>query len=68
MADFEVGQKIRAPFPLLPDRHVDLVRDADGWRRLDGDGPRVPYKDKDIIATRWVPLDADGQPVQPSLF
>ncbi len=43
--NFEAGQRIRVQFPLRPDLHVDLIRHQDGWHRIDGDGPRVPYTD-----------------------
>ncbi len=57
MNKFVAGQKIRAQFPLRPDLHVDLVRNDAGWRRLDGLGPRVPYRDAEIERVPWSHLD-----------
>lgn len=64
MNKFVVGQKIRAQFPLRPDLHVDLIRDGDGWRRIDGLGPRVPYRDSEIECVPWSDLDDSGHPVR----
>lgn len=58
---FDIGQKIRAQFPLRPDLHVDLVRGEDGWRRTDGCGPRMPYSDAEIACVPWVPLSDGSQ-------
>ncbi|OKH83346.1 hypothetical protein EB73_07235 [Mycobacterium sp. SWH-M3] len=57
---FVVGQRIRARFPLRPDLHVDLIRHDDGWHRIDGTGPGVPYKDREVLLTDWTPLDTEG--------
>ncbi len=64
MSKFVTGQKIRAQFPLRPDLHVDLVRNDDGWRRLDGLGPGVPYRDVEIDRVPWSHLDDSGQSVR----
>lgn len=57
---FAVGQQIRVQFPLRPDLHVDLVRRLDGWHRIDGTGPRVPYTDREIQLADWAPLDGSA--------
>ncbi|MEN4464363.1 hypothetical protein VXE65_20325 [Mycolicibacterium conceptionense] len=54
--NFTAGQRIRVQLPLRPDLHVDLVRHQDGWRRIDGDGPRVPYKDHEVSRCTWAPI------------
>ncbi|SHU67658.1 Uncharacterised protein [Mycobacteroides abscessus subsp. abscessus] len=64
MIKFITGQKIRAYFPLRPDLHVDLVRNNDGWSRLDGLGPRAPYRDAEIERVPYSNLDDSGQPVR----